>query len=145
MNNVHIKNLWKVATAYLVGSFALIQFANIAFPYFEVEQYLGLSSDKIMKALFIGLPVGLPLVLTGFYFLRRSGIIEENTSIEPKLQINSGSYKQKIAVIPFTNLNKDEDGAFLVDGIVENHQELNVLQLLFLMRSNHYHLIHLLC
>ena len=65
MNNVHIKNLWKVATAYLVGSFALIQFANIAFPYFEVEQYLGLSSDKIMKALFIGLPVGLPLVLTG--------------------------------------------------------------------------------
>ena len=120
MNNVHIKNLWKVATAYLVGSFALIQFANIAFPYFEVEQYLGLSSDKIMKALFIGLPVGLPLVLTGFYFLRRSGIIEENTSIEPKLQINSGSYKQKIAVIPFTNLNKDEDGAFLVDGIVED-------------------------
>ena len=120
MNNVHIKNLWKVATAYLVGSFALIQFANIAFPYFEVEQYLGLSSDKIMKALFIGLPVGLPLVLTGFYFLRKSGIIEENTSIEPKLQINSGSYKQKIAVIPFTNLNKDEDGAFLVDGIVED-------------------------
>ena len=120
MNNVHIKNLWKVATAYLVGSFALIQFANIAFPYFEVEQYLGLSSDEIMKALFIGLPVGLPLVLTGFYFLRRSGIIEENTSIEPKLQINSGSYKQKIAVIPFTNLNKDEDGAFLVDGIVED-------------------------
>ncbi len=32
----------------------------------------------------------------------------------------SGDYKQKIAVIPFTNLNKDEDGAFLVDGIVED-------------------------
>ena len=120
MNNVHIKNLWKVATAYLVGSFALIQFANIAFPYFEVEQYLGLSSDEIMKALFIGLPIGLPLILTGFYFLKKSGIIEEKNTVETKLQINSGAYKQKIAVIPFTNLNKDEDGAFLVDGIVED-------------------------
>ena len=33
---------------------------------------------------------------------------------------NIGSYKQKIALIPFANLNKDEDGAFLVDGIVED-------------------------
>ena len=31
-----------------------------------------------------------------------------------------GSYKQKIAVLPFNNLNKDDDGAFLVDGIVED-------------------------
>ena len=37
-----------------------------------------------------------------------------------KQKTASGDYKQKIAVIPFTNLNKDEDGAFLVDGIVED-------------------------
>ena len=80
MNNEYIKNLWKVATAYLVGSFALIQFANIAFPYFAVEEYLGLSSDQIMKGLFIGLPIGLPLILTGFYFLKKSGFIDKITN-----------------------------------------------------------------
>ena len=105
MNNEYIKNLWKVATAYLVGSFALIQFANIAFPYFAVEEYLGLSSDQIMKGLFIGLPIGLPLILTGFYFLKKSGFIDNNNSLEIEMQSHSGSYKQKIAVIPFTNLN----------------------------------------
>ena len=30
------------------------------------------------------------------------------------------SYKPKLAVMPFTNMNNDEDGGFLVDGIVED-------------------------
>ena len=47
---MYLKNVWKVVTAYLVGSFALIQFANIAFPYFEVQSYVGFTSDQIMKA-----------------------------------------------------------------------------------------------
>ncbi len=31
-----------------------------------------------------------------------------------------GSYKPKLAVMPFSNMNQDEDGGFLVDGIVED-------------------------
>ena len=31
-----------------------------------------------------------------------------------------GNYKPKLAVMPFSNMNKDEDGGFLVDGIVED-------------------------
>ena len=31
-----------------------------------------------------------------------------------------GDYKPKIAVLPFSNMNNDEDGGFLVDGIVED-------------------------
>ena len=63
------RDLWKIATAYLVGSFALIQFVNIALPYFEVESILGLSSDLLMRFLFIGLPIGLFLVLVIGYVL----------------------------------------------------------------------------
>ena len=49
------------------------------------------------------------------------GNSQRDSNINLKKQITaSGDYKQKIAVIPFTNLNKDEDGAFLVDGIVED-------------------------
>ncbi len=117
---MYLKNIWKVVTAYLVGSFALIQFANIAFPYFEVQSYVGFSSDEIMKALFIGLPLGLPIVLITAHFLSKKGSLLNNELENIDTLQNIGSYKQKIAVIPFANLNKDEDGAFLVDGIVED-------------------------
>ena len=113
------RDLWKIATAYLVGSFALIQFVNIALPYFEVESILGLSSDLLMRFLFIGLPIGLPLVLVIGFVLNKKGLIKQISSTNDNKD-NLGSYKQKIAVVPFTNLNKDEDGAFLVDGIVED-------------------------
>ena len=115
----YFRDLWKITTAYLVGSFALIQFANIALPYFEVEAILGLSSDLFMRLLFIGLPIGLPIVLIVGYVLNKKGVIAK-ISIDEVNRIEGGSYKQKIAVIPFTNLNKDDDGAFLVDGIVED-------------------------
>ena len=75
---MYLKNIWKVVTAYLVGSFALIQFANIAFPYFEVQSYVGFSSDEIMKALFIGLPLGLPIVLITAHFLSKKGSLLNN-------------------------------------------------------------------
>ena len=117
---MYLKNVWKVVTAYLVGSFALIQFANIAFPYFEVQSYVGFTSDQIMKALFIGLPLGLPIVLITAHFLSKKGSFLNNELENIDTLQNIGSYKQKIAVIPFANLNKDEDGAFLVDGIVED-------------------------
>jgi len=117
---MYLKNIWKVVTAYLVGSFALIQFANIAFPYFEVQSYVGFSSDEIMKALFIGLPLGLPIVLITAHFLSKKGSLLNNELESIDTLQNIGSYKQKIAVIPFANLNKDDDGAFLVDGIVED-------------------------
>ena len=63
MQNKNLKNLWGIAVAYFGGSFILIQIANIGFPYFEIEQYIGLNTDQIMKGLFIGLPIGLPVVL----------------------------------------------------------------------------------
>ena len=119
MQKVEIKELWKVCTGYLVASFALIQFANIAIPYYEIEQYIGINSDELMRVLFISLPIGLVFVLALTYFLKRKGIISSEDTSE-NISNKEGSYKQKIAVIPFTNLNKDDQGAFLVDGIVED-------------------------
>jgi hypothetical protein len=42
-------NLWKATTAYIVGSFALIQFASVSFTYFDLEASIGLTNTEIMK------------------------------------------------------------------------------------------------
>ena len=61
----------------------------------------------------------MPLVLVIGFILNKKGLIKQISPTNNNKD-NIGSYKQKIAVVPFTNLNKDEDGAFLVDGIVED-------------------------
>lgn len=102
-----LRDLWKIATAYLVGSFALIQFVNIALPYFEVESILGLSSDILMRFLFIGLPIGLPLVLVIGFALNKKGLINQISSTDNK--DNTGS---SVTLVHKGNIMKYTEGAF---------------------------------
>ena len=113
-----IQKISKTAAAYLVGGIAIIQLAPVFFNTFPPEDLLGINKDALMQSLFIFVAIGFPLVLILTYLLSSK---EDSSSNNKNKQITaSGDYKQKIAVIPFTNLNKDEDGAFLVDGIVED-------------------------
>ena len=115
-------NLWKATTAYVVGSFALIQFASVSFTYFDLETSLGLTNTEIMKLLYVVLAIGFPSTLALVFFFKKDVIDKDEVNSNNSLLDNKkiGAYKQKIAVIPFTNLNKDDDGSFLVDGIVED-------------------------
>ena len=115
-------NLWKATTAYVVGSFALIQFASVSFTYFDLEASLGLTNTEIMKFLYVVLAIGFPSTLALVFFFKKDVIDKDEVKPNNSLLDNKkiGAYKQKIAVIPFTNLNKDDDGSFLVDGIVED-------------------------
>ena len=113
-----MQKISKTAAAYLVGGVAIIQLAPVFFNTFPPEDLLGINKDALMQSLFIFVAIGFPLVLILTYFFSSK---EDSSSNNKNKQITaSGDYKQKIAVIPFTNLNKDEDGAFLVDGIVED-------------------------
>ena len=113
-----MQKISKTAAAYLVGGIAIIQLAPVFFNTFPPEDLLGINEDALMQYLFIFVAIGFPLVLILTYLLSSK---EDSSSNNKNKQITaSGDYKQKIAVIPFTNLNKDEDGAFLVDGIVED-------------------------
>ena len=115
-------NLWKATTAYMVGSFALIQFASVSFTYFDLEVSIGLTNTELMKILYIVLGIGFPSTLSLVFFFNKD--VKNNNEVNLYHQTSNqkkiGAYKQKIAVIPFTNLNKDDDGSFLVDGIVED-------------------------
>ena len=108
----------KTAAAYLVGGIAFIQLAPVFFNTFPPEETLGMQEETLMQAFFIIVALGFPLVLIVSYFINTNNTnIKSNGS---KKITASGDYKLKIAVIPFANLNKDHDGAFLVDGIVED-------------------------
>ena len=108
----------KTAAAYLVGGIALIQLAPVFFNTFPPESLFGVNEESLMQALFLIVAIGFPIALLVTYFLSEESAAT-NTVSDQKVTA-SGDYKLKIAVIPFANLNKDHDGAFLVDGIVED-------------------------
>ena len=114
-----VQKISKTAAAYLVGAIALIQLAPVFFTTFPPEEIIGLSQDSIMEILFITVALGFPIALTIVYFFGGNSKTSDRKTEERQITA-SGDYKQKIAVIPFANLNKDDDGAFLVDGIVED-------------------------
>ena len=112
------QRIGKTAAAYLVGGIALIQLAPVFFNTFPPESLFGIQEESLMQALFLIVAIGFPIALVVTYFFSNEST-ESNQTLNQKVTA-SGDYKLKIAVIPFANLNKDHDGAFLVDGIVED-------------------------
>ena len=110
------KVLWKSATAYVVAGFALIQLASVVVNNVSIKDTLGISQELFMQTLFIGVPAFLPVFLLLAYFLRS----EDDEGETNKGVVRSNNLIPKIGVLPFENLNKDEEGLFLVDGIVED-------------------------
>ena len=111
----NVQKVWKSTIAYLVGSIAFIQLAPVFFATFPPEEMFGSSAEEIMPFLFILVALGFPLIIGLSFYFNQQNVKESNPIKQTKKD-----YKQKIAVIPFANLNKDDDGAFLVDGIVED-------------------------
>ena len=115
-----ITTLLKSATGYIVASFALIQVSSIVSDNVAIGNSLGLSNEAMMQYIFIGLLIFFPIFLIFTYIFKRKSI---NKDILENLDTNlSGidDYRPKIAVIPFENLNNNDDGQFLVDGIAED-------------------------
>ena len=111
----NVQKVWKSTIAYLVGSIAFIQLAPVFFATFPPEEMFGSSAEEIMPFLFILVALGFPVIIGLSIYFNQQNVKESNPIKQTKKD-----YKQKIAVIPFANLNKDDDGAFLVDGIVED-------------------------
>ena len=112
--------LLKTATTYAVGGFAAIQLSSIVVDNVSTEEVLGLTPESFMQLLFIAVLIGFPIVLISTFIYKRNSLnapIEESYN---ELIKGISSQKPKIGVMPFENLNNDNDGAFLVDGIVED-------------------------
>ena len=118
--------LWKTTTAYALISFGAVQLADVVVNNLSAENLGELNPATIMQGIFLLVGIGFPVALLTAVWLdrRRTNAKPESTS-ECQGDITSpqfvpGNYKQKLAIIPFENLNEDEGDGLLVDGIVED-------------------------
>ena len=112
--------LIKTAGTYAVSGFALIQLSSIVVDNISTEEVLGITSESFMQLLFIVIISGFPISLILAFIFKRKSISNETLKDYESLKKIITNKKPKVGLIPFENLNDDSDGAFLVDGIVED-------------------------
>ena len=112
--------LIKTAGTYAVSAFALIQLSSIVVTNISTLDILGITSERFMQLLFIIVLIGFPLSLIIAFSFKKKNLNQEILKDYEDLKNVVSNKKPKIGVIPFENLNDDKDGAFLVDGIVED-------------------------
>jgi len=112
--------LIKTAGTYAVSAFALIQLSSIVVTNISTTDILGITSERFMQLLFIVIVIGFPLSLIIAFAFKKKNLNQEVLKDYEDLKNVISNKKPKIGVIPFENLNDDKDGAFLVDGIVED-------------------------
>ena len=121
---IRLKNigsaLAKGSTAYIIASFGLIQVSSIVADNIDVVQSIGISKELFMQYLFISLLFLFPVFLIFTIINKRKSINKDILKSLDKNLEQIDNQRPKIAVIPFENLNKDDDGQFLVDGIAED-------------------------
>ena len=121
---IRLKNigsiLIKTSAGYAVASFGLIQVASVVTDNLSTELIFGISSESFMQILFISVLVLFPIVLIISYITRKKTIDGETLKNFDENNSTIDDYRPKIGLIPFENLNNDNDGEFLVDGIVED-------------------------
>ncbi|HXA09965.1 MAG TPA: tetratricopeptide repeat protein [Chthoniobacterales bacterium] len=103
------RKVYRVAVAYVVVAWVLIQVATQVFPFFEIPNWI---VRLVVLALIVGFPVA--LVLSWAYDITPSGIKRtEDTAPAPVASIPEKS----IAVLPFENLSDDRENTFFADGV----------------------------
>src|SRR5438128_4334230 len=140
------RNVYKVAIAYAVVAWLLMQVASPIFPFFEIPNW---AVRLVVLLLVIGFPVG--LILAWAFELTPEGIKRaEDVDISKSVTRKSGrkldffiiavlllvitvllfqrlhpnvspavssSLEKSIAVLPFENLSRDPDNAYFTDGV----------------------------
>src|SRR6266550_789967 len=140
------RNVYKVAIAYGVVAWLLMQIASQIFPFFEIPNW---AVRLVVLLLIIGFPVA--MILAWAFELTPEGIKRaEDVDLSKSITRKSGrkldffiiavlllvvgillfqrlhpnvspavssSLEKSIAVLPFQNLSKDEENAFFADGV----------------------------
>jgi TolB-like protein/Flp pilus assembly protein TadD len=107
------RKVYRVAVAYAIVAWLLIQIATQTFPFFEIPNWVVRS---VVALLILGFPVA--LLLAWAYELTPEGIkrTEESAVVRPP----DAAPEKSIAVLPFENLSDDRANAFFADGVQDD-------------------------
>src|SRR5213595_1743043 len=118
------RNVYKVAIAYAIVAWLLMQVASQIFPFFEIPNW---AVHLVVLLLILGFPIA--LVLAWAFELTPEGLKREKAadreSAKPsrnKAWRQTESVKvaaKSIAVMPFENLSEDKANAYFAEGIQE--------------------------
>jgi TolB-like protein/Tfp pilus assembly protein PilF len=112
------RKVYRVAVAYAVLAWLLIQIATQVFPFFEIPMW---AVRLIIVALVLGFPVA--LFLSWAFDLTPGGIVRTD-DVEPAKAavpvVKPAPPEKSIAVLPFENLSDDQQNTYFADGIQDD-------------------------
>ena len=135
------RNVYKVAIAYAVIAWLVMQIATQVFPFLEIPNW---AIRLVIMLLALGFPIA--LILAWAFELTAKGLkrtdVADREPAKPSQNkanraMTSGLPEKSIAVLPFDNQNRDPDTDYLSDGIPESiiHSLSQLPQLRVMARS----------
>lgn len=114
------RKVYRVAVAYAVMSWLLIQIATQIFPFFEIPNW---AVRLVIVILVLGFP--LALVLSWAFDLTPQGIkrtedADSKVSGSTRLALPPDAPEKSIAILPFENLSSDQQNTYFADGIQDD-------------------------
>ena len=108
------RKVYRVAVAYAVVAWLIIQIATQTFPFLEVPNW---AIRLVIILTVLGFPVA--LVLSWAFDLTPQGIIRTD-EIAPGQKPSSNAPEKSIAVLPFENLSDNQENAYFADGVQDD-------------------------
>jgi TolB-like protein/Tfp pilus assembly protein PilF len=108
------RKVYRVAIAYAVVAWLLIQVATQVFPFFEIPNW---AVRLVIILLVLGFPVA--LVLSWAFDITPHGI-ERTEDIISAPKLAAKVPEKSIAVLPFENLSDDQQNTYFADGIQDD-------------------------
>src|SRR6185295_14466995 len=109
------RHVYRVAVAYAVVAWVLVQVATQVFPFFEVPNW---TIRWVILTLVLGFPIA--VILAWAYDITPSGIKRTEDAPSDALETAhpvTAVPEKSIAVLPFENLSDDRENTFFADGV----------------------------
>jgi TolB-like protein/cytochrome c-type biogenesis protein CcmH/NrfG len=111
------RKVYRVAIAYAVVSWLLIQIATQTFPFLDIPKW---AATLVIVLLMLGFPIALVIAwafdLTSEGIKRTEDVAPARATVSPIPEIPEKS----VAVLPFENLSDDQQNTYLADGIQDD-------------------------